>query len=183
MYVCIYCYVYIVYMYIPIEYTTQTGYIARIEKKMPKTTICIRVDGNVWDELQRLFPQKMSNKVDNFLKRLHSYTKNDLNALTIQELERKIDKMDQENATFQAKKDLLIIELEKSRQLQAAKEEEQIKKENAEALSKVKCHICGIPKKPEEIKATNQGIICRSCYLVTPTADLKKFMKEVKEVV
>lgn len=176
-----YCNVSIVYTYIQVEYTTHRGPKAKIKEwgimKMGKTMASMRIDTEVWEDLQRKFPQQLSQKVNDFLYRLHAYTKNDLVGLNVIEIEKKIDDLDQKSAKIHCEKDVLVEELLRLKQILSEKEAQVLEKEKAEAMSKVTCDICGVPKPNERVHNLPGGNVCNACYLSEPPQTLQKYMK------
>jgi len=150
---------------------------------MGKRNVTICVDGEIWDDLRKLFPSEMSGKINDFLFRLRAYTKGDLSALTITESRKKIAKLDEKTSKIEAERRILMENLDKMMQKQAQNEEKAAEKERLEAENQITCDVCGVPKPNEFIHLLPNGKVCNGCYLAEPPETLRKYFKNTEKSV
>ena len=138
----------------------------------------LSIDIDIWQDCIRLFPSQVSGKVNDFLHRLVAYKNQNLDKLTISDLQHELNSIDEQAADIGLKRLGIRDRLEILKKEQVEREKNMIEEEKKEQAELVTCDVCKIPKPNERIHYFPGGKVCNGCYLSEPAASLKPYMQK-----
>jgi len=141
-----------------------------------KTQRSITVDWDVWSDLQRLYPNQLSSKINDFLLNLRDFSNVGDDGLEISKLRKNLENFDSELSKTQVKREKTLQKIEfLAKKMEKEVENKQKIKEKA-IKNLITCDICGIPKLEERIHTVKRGKICDSCYKTGDKNTIKKYL-------
>lgn len=143
-----------------------------------KGHITISIDYGLQEKLQKLYPNQVSTKINDFLHRLVAFSTHDLTKLDIDKLNKEIEDIDSKISQLEVKRQFMQERLQHYIQIQKEEEEKRKEKEEQAAREQTKCAVCGIPKPNDKMHKFPGGLVCQNCF--TPEGVRKVKQLELK---
>lgn len=129
-----------------------------------KTQMCIYIDSDLKDTINKLYPSQISSKINDYLRRLVAFSKNDIHKIDKIKLVREQDEIEGKISQLDIKLKFIVERIQQIDDIQKIEESKRLEKEEETARVKTTCAVCGIPRPNEKMHTFPGGLVCKSCF-------------------